>query len=59
MSRSRHQKYRQNGKDLWSKRPCSGMSVCKYNRKLTARKERCIDKSVVNSEVEEVFKGAE
>jgi hypothetical protein len=43
MSRTRGHKnsrHTRQGKDLWSKRPCSGSSYCKYNRKLTARTER-------------------
>jgi len=43
MSRTRHhrsQKTQHCGKDLWSRRPCAGMTYDAYNKRLTRRKER-------------------
>jgi hypothetical protein len=43
MSRTKHhrnQKNTKDGKDLWSRRPNSGVSLSKKNRKISTRKER-------------------
>ncbi len=53
MSRTRHhreQKNRHNGRDLWSRRPCSGYSYCAESKKLTRRLERVRKKSDIEEE---------
>ena len=54
MSRGRRtNKNSASGRDLWSRRPCSQWSYCKYSRKMTARKERGIDKKLIKEGVED------
>ena len=54
MSRGRRtNKNSASGRDLWSRRPCSQWSYCKYSRKMTARKERGLDKKLIKEGVED------
>jgi hypothetical protein len=54
MARTKHhinQKSNHNGHDLWSKRPCSQMTYCSYNKKLTNQIERMQCKELIIKEL--------
>jgi hypothetical protein len=43
MSRTRHHRNQRNrhcGRDLWSRRPCAGLSYCAESKRMTRRLER-------------------
>lgn len=52
MSRSRHY-IRQNGKDLWSRRPRSQHPYCKEDRKICIAMERAAELLLLHYEVNE------
>jgi hypothetical protein len=54
VSRTKHhrsQKNQHGGHDLWSRRPCAGMSYSAYNKQLTRKRERAAEPEIIQKEI--------
>ena len=57
LSRTNHhksQKDQHRGDDLWSRRPCAGMSYTTYNKQLTRKRERASKPEIIKNEILEI-----